>query len=113
GEHPGLAFFDTSAVVGEEHSRHLRAIADAPDGFALAELDLRRRGAGDLVGEEQSGLQRTLKHLDVIRDARWIELAREDAFALVAGDPDLAGHPQLAGAVANRLRDADPDVERS
>ena len=113
GEHPGIAFFDTSAVVDQEHSRHLRAIADAPDGFALAELDLRRRGAGDLVGEEQSGLQRTLKHLDVLRDARWIEVAREEAFALVGGDPDLEDHPDLAAAVANRLRDADPDVERS
>ena len=113
GEHPGLAFFDTSAVVDEVHSRHLRAIAEAPDGFALAELDLRRRGAGDLVGEEQSGLQRTLKHLDVLRDARWIEAAREDAFALVAVDPELDGHPELAAAVAARLRDADPDVERS
>ena len=29
GEHPGLAFFDTSAVVDEVHSRHLRAIAEA------------------------------------------------------------------------------------
>ncbi|AXK45327.1 ATP-dependent DNA helicase RecG [Brachybacterium saurashtrense] len=113
GEHPGIAFFDTTAVVDEEHSQHLRAIAEAPDGFALAELDLRRRGAGDLVGQEQSGLQRTLKHLDVVRDARAIEQAREDAFALVADDPDLTAHPDLAGAVANRLRDADPDVERS
>ena len=113
GEHPGIAFFDTSAVPGREHSQHLEAIAGASDGFALAELDLRRRGAGDLVGEEQSGLQRTLKHLDVMRDARWIELAREDAFALVADDPDLESHPDLAGAVANRLQDADPDVERS
>ena len=99
--------------MDEVHSRHLRAIAEAPDGFALAELDLRRRGAGDLVGEEQSGLQRTLKHLDVLRDARWIEAAREDAFSLVAEDPELDGHPELAAAVAARLRDADPDVERS
>ena len=65
------------------------------------------------MGEEQSGLQRTLKHLDVLRDARWIEVAREEAFALVGGDPDLEDHPDLAAAVANRLRDADPDVERS
>lgn len=113
GEHPGIAFFDTSAVPGKEHSQHLEAIAGATDGFALAELDLRRRGAGDLVGEEQSGLQRTLKHLDVMRDARAIEQAREDAFAVVAADPDLTDHPALAGAIADRLRDADPDVERS
>ncbi|MDN5820287.1 MAG: ATP-dependent DNA helicase RecG [Brachybacterium sp.] len=113
GEHAGIAFFDTTAEVGAEHSQHLRRIADAADGFALAELDLRRRGAGDLVGEEQSGLQRTLKHLDVMRDARAIEQARQDAFAVVAADPDLTVHPALAGAIADRLRDADPDVERS
>ena len=113
GHHGGIAFFDTSAEVGGAHSAHLEAVAGAADGFALAELDLRRRGAGDLVGEEQSGLQRTLKHLDVIRDARAVEQAREDAFALITEDPELTGHPDLAGAVADRLRDADPDVERS
>jgi ATP-dependent DNA helicase RecG len=113
GEHAGIAFLDTSAAVGKEHSRHLQRIADATDGFELAELDLRRRGAGDLVGEEQSGLQRTLKHLDVIRDAHAIEQAREDAFAVVAADPELTAHPALADAIADRLRDADPDVERS
>ncbi len=113
GEHAGIAFFDTTAVPGADHSQHLEAIAQAPDGFALAELDLRRRGAGDLVGEEQSGLQRTLRHLDVLRDAKAIEQAREDAFAVVATDPDLGAHPALTGAIAARLRDADPDVERS
>ncbi|MGP9539290.1 ATP-dependent DNA helicase RecG [Brachybacterium sp. AOP43-C2-M15] len=113
GEHAGIAFLDTSAEPDQAHSQHLQRIAEAPDGFALAELDLRRRGAGDLVGEEQSGLQRTLKHLDVLRDARAIEQAREDAFAVVAADPELTAHPALAGAVEERLRDADPDVERS
>jgi len=113
GEHPGIAFLDTSAAVGEEHSQRLEEIAQAPDGFALAELDLRRRGAGDLVGEEQSGLQRTLKHLNVLRDADVIERAREDAFALIAADPELTAHPALDAAITNRLRDADPDVERS
>lgn len=113
GEHAGIAFFDTSGEVGKEHSSHLQRIAEAADGFALAELDLRRRGAGDLVGEEQSGLQRTLKHLDVMRDARAIEQAREDAFAVIAEDPELTAHPALAGAIVDRLRDADPAVERS
>ena len=113
GEHAGIAFFDTSAEVGREHSAHLQRVADAADGFALAELDLHRRGAGDLVGEEQSGLQRTLTHLDVLRDAQAIERAREDAFAVVAADPELTAHPALDGAIADRLRDADPDVERS
>src|SRR5690606_42159458 len=112
-ERPGIASPDTRAAVGEEHSQRLEEIAQPPDGFALAELDLRRRGAGDLVGEEQSGLQRTLKHLNVLRDADVIERAREDAFALIAADPELTAHPALDAAITNRLRDADPDVERS
>ncbi|WP_193104010.1 ATP-dependent DNA helicase RecG [Brachybacterium sp. FME24] len=113
GEHAGIAFLDTRTEPGTETFQRLEGIASAADGFALAELDLQVRGAGDLVGEEQSGLQRTLKHLDVIRDARVIEQAREDAFAVIAADPDLTAHPDLAGAIDNRLRDADPDVERS
>lgn len=113
GEHPGIAFLDTRTDPGSPAAEHLASIAEAADGFALAELDLARRGAGDLVGEVQSGLGRTLRHLDVIRDAAIIEQAREDAFAVLAADPELEGHPQLAAAIDARLRDADPDVERS
>ena len=35
GGHSGIAFFDTSAEVDKDHSRHLRRIADAVDGFIL------------------------------------------------------------------------------
>ncbi|QCR53818.1 ATP-dependent DNA helicase RecG [Brachybacterium sp. SGAir0954] len=111
GEAPGIAFLDTRVEQGSVSSRHLQSVAEATDGFALAELDLHRRGAGDLVGELQSGLGRTLQHLDVIRDGEVIARAREDAFPLVAADPDLADHPVLAAAIETRLADA--DVERS
>ena len=113
GEHPGIAFLDTRTTPEHPAFARLEGIAGAADGFALADLDLQVRGAGDLVGEEQSGLQRTLTHLDVLRDAQAIERAREDAFAVVAADPELTAHPALDGAIADRLRDADPDVERS
>lgn len=113
GTHPGIAFLDTRAPRGSETSQHLEQIARATDGFALAELDLQRRGAGDLVGDEQSGLRRTLRYLDVLRDVDAIERARRDALAVVEVDPDLLTHPDLVAAVERRLRDADPDVERS
>ena len=113
GEHTGIAFLDTRAPEGSRTSRHLQMIAGAGDGFELAELDLQRRGAGDLVGEEQSGLRRTLQHLDLIRDAELIGDAREDAFTVVREDPELSAHPALATAVAIRLRAAENTVERS
>lgn len=113
GEQPGIAFLDTRAAEGAQTSQHLQMIAGASDGFDLAELDLQRRGAGDLVGEEQSGLRRTLQHLDLVRDADLIEAARRDAFAVIDQDPELTAHPALATALAIRLRAADNTVERS
>lgn len=113
GAHPGIAFLDTRAVPGSPTSRRLEQIAQAVDGFALAELDLQHRGAGDLVGDQQSGLGRTLRYLDVLRDVDAIEQARKDARAVVDVDPDLLTHPDLVAAIERRLQDADPDVERS
>ncbi|EWS82513.1 ATP-dependent DNA helicase RecG [Brachybacterium phenoliresistens] len=113
GEHPGIAFLATRTEEGSPASQHLSRVAATHDGFELAELDLEHRGGGDLVGEEQSGLGRTLRYLDVVRDVRLIEQARADAEDIVAADPRLEGEPQLARAVEERLRDADPNVERS
>ncbi|UYG16092.1 ATP-dependent DNA helicase RecG [Brachybacterium huguangmaarense] len=113
GEHPGIVFFATTAAPGSESLEHLGRIAGTQDGFELARLDLERRGVGDLVGSQQSGLHRTLRHLDVLHDSEVIEAARTSAAALVAVDADLDAHPGLAEAVDDRLRDADPDVERS
>ena len=113
GAHPGIAFLDTRAAPASETSRRLEQIAGAADGFALAELDLQHRGAGDLVGDEQSGLGRTLRYLDVLRDVDAIERARKDALSVVGVDPDLLTHPDLVAAIERRLRDADPEVERS
>ncbi|WP_259557090.1 ATP-dependent DNA helicase RecG [Brachybacterium sillae] len=113
GSAPGIAFFETRAPGDSDTAEHLRAVAGTLDGFALAELDLGRRGIGDLVGTEQSGLGRTLRFLDPLRDRAVVESARTDAQQLVAHDPQLSAHPGLAAAIDRRLRDVDPDVERS
>lgn len=113
GEHPGIVFLATTAAPGSPAVEHLERVAATRDGFELARLDLERRGVGDLVGTQQSGLHRTLRHLDVLGDSEVVEAARADATELVARDPDLDAHPGLAAAVADRLRDADPDVERT
>lgn len=113
GEHPGIAFLETRAEIGSEAISHLEQVAVASDGFALSALDLRRRGAGDLVGEEQSGLRRTLRFLDVIEDGEVIEATCADATAVVEADPELERLPGLREAIAERLADTDPDIERS
>ena len=55
----------------------------------------------------------TLRHLDVLADTDIVDAARQQAARVVEHDPDLDAHPGLARAVAARLRDADPDVERT
>jgi ATP-dependent DNA helicase RecG len=60
------------------------------DGFVIAEEDLRLRGPGEIAGTEQSGYL-TLGLADPVRDAAELARAREDAFAILERDPELAG----------------------
>jgi ATP-dependent DNA helicase RecG len=53
GKDPGFCALITKA--GGETRERLEFFAATHDGFALAEKDLMNRGAGDLVGAEQSG----------------------------------------------------------
>jgi len=66
----------------------MRAMERTQDGFELAEVDLRMRGPGEFFGSRQSGLP-DLK-LARMSDARLLELARNEAEALLDADPDLS-----------------------
>ena len=80
-----------------------KAVAATTDGFELARLDLSQRREGDILGAAQHGRRTQLEFLHILEDEDVIEQAREDAFALVADDPDLAAHPDLAAAVRARV----------
>ena len=84
----------------------LDAVAATTDGFELSRLDLQQRREGDVLGAAQSGRRSSLRLLHVLDDEDVIVEAREVATALVADDPDLSGHPDLAepGAPAARGR---------
>jgi ATP-dependent DNA helicase RecG len=81
----------------------LNAVAGTNDGFELARVDLEQRREGDVLGARQSGGRNQLEWLRVLGDEKVIEAARQDAVALVAADPELTQHPELAAAVAERL----------
>ncbi|MEY8565126.1 ATP-dependent DNA helicase RecG [Corynebacteriaceae bacterium 7-707] len=71
--------------------RRLEAVAATTDGFALAELDLRTRTEGDVLGERQSGARvRRARLLDLATDAEIVAEARRYAEDLVAYDEALA-----------------------
>lgn len=62
----------------EEARTRLAVLASTSDGFAIAEADLRLRGPGELLGQQQSGLP-ALKFGDLGRDRFLLERAREAA----------------------------------
>ena len=102
GGHPGLCLLVTGTDAEAAMTR-LNAVAATTDGFELARLDLSQRREGDILGAAQHGRRTQLEFLHILQDEHVIEQAREDAFALVADDPDLAGHPELAAAVRARV----------
>jgi len=102
GEHPGLCLLVTSTDAEAALTR-LEAVARTTDGFELARLDLEQRREGDVLGARQSGGRNQLEWLRILRDEDLIDAARQDAFAIVAADPELDGHPELAAAVAERV----------
>jgi ATP-dependent DNA helicase RecG len=59
------------------------------DGFEIADVDLRLRGPGDLMGTQQSGVT-DLLIADLSKDAQILTLARDAAQQILALDPELA-----------------------
>ncbi len=66
----------------------LKEFAATDDGFRIAELDLRERGMGDLIGARQSGGVE-VRHARLPDDTDLLGTARELAAEIIAGDPAL------------------------
>ena len=94
GEHDSLCL-----LFGPKESERLRALAEHSDGFELAEVDLRLRGEGELVGTRQSGL------VDV--DPAMLDRAHTRAQHLIDADPELEEpeHVLLGDALVARFGD--------
>ncbi len=104
GEDAGTVFLVSAARGTSPARKRLRALEKTSDGFALAEMDLRLRHEGEVLGYRQSGGV-TLRHVDMIADADLVAAAHEDAAHLVAKDPSLtdARHAPLAREVRRRF----------
>ena len=98
------AFLISRAPEGSDAAKRLDVIAGTLDGAEIAQADLEFRGAGDVLGDAQSGGKSGLKLLRVVKDVKIIEEARAEAAKLVAEDPTLQGYVQLVGAVLDFTR---------
>jgi ATP-dependent DNA helicase RecG len=96
----------TGALENTPTRRRIEAVAATTDGFELSRIDLALRREGDVLGASQSGRRTSLRLLHVLDHEDVIVEAREVATEIVADDPALERHPELARQV-HRLEEAD------
>ena len=103
-----ILFLGSRSKTAQER---LQAIAGTQDGFALAELDLKLRGPGEVFGTRQSGLPEC--HIaDPFADVMLLQAAREEASLLEGPQADPALLPvrnALLARFASRLRGIAPN----
>jgi ATP-dependent DNA helicase RecG len=98
--------------LGENARKRLETMCETNDGFKIAEVDLRLRGPGDIMGTQQSGIL-DLKLSDLSRDSQIVGLAREKARELLEKDPKLeADEHQRIAAKLRQILKAKPNWSR-
>lgn len=96
GSHESLCLLTTWVSSGSKAGRRLQAVADTLDGFALADLDLKERREGDVLGRNQSGRAITLKLLSLAEHGDIIEAARGFCARAYQENPKDSGLALLA-----------------
>jgi len=84
-------------------AQRLNLLERSSDGFEIAEMDLRLRGPGQVLGTRQSGLP-DLALASLSTDGAVLERARAVAQQITARDPDLRNHPLLARMLQDQRR---------
>ena len=88
GNEQSFCVLMSSNQLSSDAKTRLETMTKSNDGFEIAEVDLKLRGPGDLMGTQQSGILQ-LKIADIIKDNQWLKFARNDAYELLRTDPKL------------------------
>jgi len=83
GPHQSYCILVTGKLSDVARER-IRTLVESNDGFYIADMDLRLRGPGEVVGTKQSGIP-GLRLADLMRDGDVLEMARREAQSLVQG----------------------------
>ena len=78
----------TSFKLSNDSKVRLETMCQTNDGFEIAEVDLKLRGPGDIMGKQQSGVLQ-LKIADLVRDKDILLVARNEALKLLRKDPSM------------------------
>ncbi len=78
----------TSHKLSLDAKTRLETMVRTNDGFEIAEVDLKLRGPGDIMGTQQSGVL-NLKIADIVKDNDILQMARHYAIKILKEDPSL------------------------
>ncbi len=84
----------SSYKLSEEAKTRLKTMVDTTDGFKIAEVDLKLRGPGNIMGTQQSGVL-NLKIADVVKDSKILVAARNTAISVLQDDSNLSKEENL------------------
>ena len=79
----------TAHQLSSDSKTRMETMCRTNDGFEIAEVDLKLRGPGDLLGTQQSGILQ-LRIADLVRDRDLLQIARHEAIKLLKEDPSLS-----------------------
>lgn len=79
----------TGHKLSNDSRTRLETMTRTNDGFEIAEVDLKLRGPGDIMGTQQSGVLH-LKIADIVKDNQILKAARYYALQLLKNDPSLS-----------------------
>ncbi|MFD1873211.1 ATP-dependent DNA helicase RecG [Hymenobacter bucti] len=79
----------TGYKLSKDSRTRLETMVRTNNGFEIADIDLKLRGPGDLMGTQQSGVL-DLLIADLAKDGRILTESRAAAQAILSDDPDLA-----------------------
>lgn len=100
-DHQSYCFLFTDIQSATTHER-MKAIVNAKSGFELAEIDLKLRGPGQFLGQEQTGLPDLA--MKAIQNPLLVQKARVAAANVISRDPSLKRTPYLL-AYVNLFKD--------
>jgi ATP-dependent DNA helicase RecG len=95
--------------LGDSARARLECLRETEDGFRIAEEDLRLRGAGDVLGVQQSGLPK-FRIADLETQTALMRTAQDDARLLLATEPGLDGRRGPAVRVLLHLLERDKAI---
>jgi len=78
----------TSYKLSSDSKTRMETMVSTNDGFEIAEVDLKLRGPGDLMGTQQSGVL-NLQIADIVKDKEILLLARNYAIKILKDDAPM------------------------